>query len=149
MSREDRNTPERRLQVLNGLMQVAASSLDMAEIFDEVGERIKDLIDYDRLSFGFLQPGDDHLEAYAITGAGTMTSVRVPLRASSLGDAVSAETPVLIRNFPEDSPHETARRVSEELGVHSAMFVPLQARGRVTGVLIMFGFLPGSSMRTT
>ena len=36
---------EARLQVLNELMRVAVSSLDMAEIFDEVGERIKKLID--------------------------------------------------------------------------------------------------------
>ena len=84
MTREDRDTPELRLQVLNRLMEIAASSLDMAEIFDDVGEQIKVLIDYDRLSLGLIQPGADHIEAYAITGAGITTPIRVPLHASSL-----------------------------------------------------------------
>ncbi len=40
-------------------MRVAGASLDMAETFDQVGEQLKQLIDYDRLSFGFLRPGGE------------------------------------------------------------------------------------------
>ncbi len=69
VSRKGRVSQELRFQVLSELMRVAASSLDMAETFDHLGEQVKRLIDYDTLSFGFLRPGDEHLEIYAITGS--------------------------------------------------------------------------------
>ena len=119
-------------------MRVAASSLDMAETFDQLGEQIKQLIDYDLLSFGFLRPGDDHLVAYASTGSNIESQVQVFLNSSSIGDAVATRLPILLSNYPEDSPHDVARRVSEDLGVHSAMFVPLESKGRIIGVLLIF-----------
>ena len=77
-------------------MRVAALSLDMAETFDQVGEQIKQLIDYDRLGFGFIRAGDDHLELYAITGTNIETRVtRVPLHSSVIGEAVKTRRPIL------------------------------------------------------
>lgn len=78
MNHKDPISPEQRFRVLSELMPVAASSLDMAETFDQVGEQIKQLIDYDRLSLGYLRPGDEHLEVYAITGSDIQRLVRVP-----------------------------------------------------------------------
>ncbi len=129
VNHKDRVSPELRFRVLSELMRVAASSLDMAETFDQLGEQIKQLIDYDRLSFGFLRPGDEHLEVYANTGSNIETRVRVLLNSSSIGDAVVTRRPILLRNYPEDSPHDVARRVSEDLGVHSAIFVPMESKG--------------------
>ena len=143
MSPKDRTSPEVRLRVLNELMHVAASSLDMAETFDQVGEQIKQLIDYDRLSFGFLRPGGEQLDVYAITGANAGTRACVPLESSVIGEAILTRRPILIRDFPGDSPYEVSRRVSEQLGVHSAMFVPLESKGRVIGVLLIFAFQRG------
>ena len=140
---KDRATPEQRFRVLSELMRVAASSLDMAETFDQVGEQIKLLIDYDRLSLGYLHPGDEHLEVYAITGSNVQRRVRVPLHSSSVGDAVLTGRPILLSDFPEDSPYEVSNQVAEELGVHSAMFVPLESKGRVIGVLLIFAYQRG------
>ncbi len=142
-NRKDRITPEQRFRVLSELMRVAASSLDMAETFDQVGEQIKLLIDYDRLSLRYLHPGDEHLEVYAITGSNIQRRVRVPLHSSSVGEAVLTRRPILLSDFPEDSPYEVAKQVAEELGVHSAMFVPLESKGRVIGVLLIFAFHQG------
>ncbi len=144
MSQRNRTSAEERLRVLNELMRVAASSLDVAEIIDQVGEQIKQLIDYDRLGVGFLRPGSDHLEVYALTGAYLERRVqRIPLESSIVGDAVRTRLPILIRNYPEDSPYEVSHRVSEELDIRSAMFIPLESKGRVIGVLIIFGFRRG------
>lgn len=55
-----------------------------------------------------------------------------------MGEAVLTGRPILLSDFPGDSPHEVARQVSEELGVRSAMFVPLETKGRVIGVLLIF-----------
>ncbi len=143
VNQKDRISPEERLRVLKELMRVAASSLDVGETFDEVGEQIKQLIDYDRLSFGFLRPGDDHLEVYAVTGSNLKRRVRLPLNSSSVGEAVLTRRPILLSDFPDDSPYEVSRQVSEELGVHSAIFVPLETKGRVIGVLLLFAFQRG------
>ena len=143
VNHKDRISPDLRFRVLSELMRVAASSLDMAETFDQLGEQIKQLIDYDRLSFGFLRPGDEHLVLYAHTGSNIETRARVLLNSSSIGDAVVTRRPILLRNYPEDSPHEISRQVSEDLGVHSAIFVPMESKGRVIGVLLIFAFQRG------
>ena len=124
-------------------MRVAASSLDMAETFDAVAEQIKHLIEFDRMSFGFLRPGDDHLQLYAITGSDVGRNVRVPLHSSIVGETVLTRRPILLRNYPEDSPYEISRQLSEELGVHSAITVPLESKGRVIGALLILAFQRG------
>ena len=115
MSPRDQISLDVRFRLLNELMRVASSSLDMAETFDELGEKIKELIEYDRLSFGFLRPNDDYLEIYVATGTNIESRVRVPLDSSSIGDAVQSRRPVLLSNYPEDSPYELAQRISDEL----------------------------------
>ena len=143
MSPKGRISPEKRLRVLSEVMRVAGASLDMAETFDQVGEQLKHLIDYDRLSFGFLRPGGEELDVYAMTGPDVGRRPGIPLGSSVIGEAVQTKRPILVKNYPEDSPHEVSRRVSEELGVHSAMFIPLESKGRVIGVLLMFAFQRG------
>ena len=138
VNHKDRISPEKRLRVLSEVMRVAGASLDMAETFDQVGEQLKQLIDYDRLSFGFLRPGGEELDVYAMTGPDLGRRPGIPLGSSVIGEAVRTERPILVKNYPEDSPHEVSRRVSEELGVHSAMFIPLESKGRVIGVLLIF-----------
>jgi len=115
----------------------------MAETFDAVGEQIKQLIDYDRLSFGFLRPGDDHLEIYANMGSDSDRGVRVPLHSSMVGETALTRRPILLRNYPEDSPYEISRQLSEAWGVHSAITVPLESKGRVIGVLFILAFQRG------
>ena len=143
VGRTERKSQELRFQVLSELMRVAASSLDVAETLDQVGEQIKRLIDYDRLSIGFLRPGDDLLDIYAVTGSDIKRQVPLPLKSSSVGEAALTGRPILFKNFPDDSPYELAKQVSEELGVHSAIFTPLESKGRVIGVLNIFGYKPG------
>ena len=104
MSHQDRVSPALRFRVLSELMKVAASSLDLAETFDQLGEQIKRLIDYDILSFGFLRPGDEHLEIYAITGSNLEGQVHAPLHSSSIGDAVLTGLPQLLNPEIHDSP---------------------------------------------
>ena len=143
MNHKDRIGPERRLRVLSDLIRVAASSLDIRETFEAVGERIKELIDYDRLAFAFYNPGDDSLFVDAITGSNTEGRIRVPLHSSSVGEAVLTGRPILLSNFPEDSPYEVSKLVSDSAELHSVMYIPLESKGRVIGVLCFFAFQRG------
>ena len=138
VNHKDRIGPELRLRVLSDLIRVAASSLDMRETFEAVGERIKELIDYDRLAFCFYDPGDDYLDPDAITGSNTESVIRVSLHSSSVGEAVLTGRPILLSNFPEDSPYEVSTLVSDSADLHSVMYIPLESKGRVIGVLCIF-----------
>ncbi len=126
VNHKERVSPELRFRVLSELMRVAASSLDMAETFDAIGEQIKQLIEYDRMSFGFLRPGDDHLTIYAIMGSDDDRGVRVPLHSSIVGETALTRRPILLKNYPEDSPYEISRQFAEDWGVHSTITVPLE-----------------------
>ena len=71
MSRKDRVSQELRFRVLSELMRVAASSLDIRETFEAVGEWIKELIDYDRLAFAGLDIKLVGTPSQKTTGQGT------------------------------------------------------------------------------
>ena len=143
MNHKDRIGPELRLRVLSELIHVAASSLDIRETFEAVGERIKELIDYDRLAFCFYNPEDDHLDVDAITGSNTERRIRVPVHSSSVGEAALTGRPILLSNFPEDSPYEVSTVVSDSAGFHSVMYIPLESKGRIIGVLCIFALQRG------
>ena len=59
-----------RFQVLNELMRIAVSSLDINEVIDAVGAQVKQLIDYSRLSIAVHPSGEDYVEMYAVTNEG-------------------------------------------------------------------------------
>ena len=57
-----------RLQALNELMRTAASGLDLGEVFDGIGECVKQIIDFDRISIALHPTDEDYVEMYAVTG---------------------------------------------------------------------------------
>ena len=60
-------------------MNIAVSSVDVGEVFDSVGEQVKQLIDYDHLSVYFHRSGEDFVEGHAITTDCLGPLVRLPL----------------------------------------------------------------------
>ena len=127
-----------RLQTLNKLMKIATSTLDMAEVFDLVGEEVKQLIDYDRMSIAIRPSGEDYGEMYAVAVEGQPVfdrGTRFALDEAVMGEVILTGRPMLRKHIPEESvyPHEFA--VAKQHGIRSAMFVPLQSKSRVIGSL--------------
>jgi signal transduction histidine kinase len=124
-----------RLQTLNELMRIAVSGLDVADVFDRVGEQVRKLIHHDRLSIALRPHSEDYHETYAFTGDGPTKGTRFPLEQSGIGEAIRRGRPILRRNLPEDGTYPDEIEFSSTYGIRSAMFVPLESRGRVIGSL--------------
>ena len=126
-----------RLQTLNELMKIATSTLDMSEVFDRVGEQVKDLIDYTRLSVAIHQPGEDFIEMYAVTTEGQSVfpkGMRLSLDQTPMGEAIRSGSPIL-RRTPEAFVYPIEFEMAKTIGSSSFMFVPLESKGRVIGTL--------------
>lgn len=126
-----------RLQTLNEIMRIATSTLDMSEVFDRVGEQVKELIDYTRLSIAIHPPGEDFLVMYAVTTEGQLVfpkGMRVGLRDSPMGEVVLTGNPIL-RRTPDSFVYPREFEMAKTIGSSSFMFVPLESKGRVIGSL--------------
>ena len=89
-----------RYQVLNELMRIAVSSLDINGVIDALGTQVKQLIDYSRLSIAVHPSGEDHVEIYAVTTEGQAIDswgspmhlqprgTRLPLHETAIGEVV-------------------------------------------------------------
>jgi len=135
-----RKQAEHQLKVLHELMRVAVSSLEIGEVFDGVGQQVRQLIDFDQLSVYFHKFGDDYAQGHSITSDSLGPLIRIPLNQSSTGDCIKTAQPILRRYFPDESPYALEHQYSKDWGFRSAMYLPLASRGHVFGVLI-FGSL--------
>ena len=134
-----------RLDVLNELMRIAVSSLDVAETFDGVRLQVQELIDHDRLSID-LRPADDEaseLLAFAAAGPGFLErGAGMPIE-SPPGEVIRTGRAVLRTNFPEDNVYPIEFEFAERHGLRSFMFVPLRSEGNVIGSLNFASHRPG------
>lgn len=142
MSKEDLNNLERKLELLSQLMNVAASSLDVAETIDEVAEVARKVIRFDRFSIAFYNSGDDFIQTYA-SAADSVVRMRVPLRGTTAGDAVLTGRAHIVGDYLE-GPRAFDRQWGEQYGFRSAMHVPLVSKDRVIGVLNIASVQPNS-----
>ncbi len=126
-----------RLKTLYELMRIATSTMDIAEVFDLVGDQIKQLIDYNRLSIAIHPPGEDYIEMYAVTTEGQSVfpkGMRLPLRQTPMGEAILTGSPIL-RRTSDAFVYPIEFEMSKTIGSSSFMFVPLESKGRVIGSL--------------
>ena len=127
-----RASAEERIQILKELVRIAASSFDIAEVFDGVAEQVRKLIDFDHLAVALHQPGDDFLTIRAIVGE-FVGGLRSPLDGSGSGAVMRSGKPAINRDtqLAPRSPRE--RRLSH--AYRTILRIPLISRGRAFGVL--------------
>ena len=126
-----------RLQTFNELMRIAVSTLDINEVFDRVGEQVKRLIDYTRLSIAIHPPGEDFIEMYAVTTEGQSVfpkGMRLPLDQTPMGEAILTGNSIL-RRTSDAFTYPIEFEMSKTIGSSSFMFGPLKSKGRVIGSL--------------
>ncbi len=129
-----------RLRVLNDMLRAGASSLNLTEVIDEVGEHLGRLFAFDRLSVVIVRPSEDHWVSYAFTTDSPGGRMRVPA-GDSLARAAADGDPVLVPELAE-SPYESDQAIAKRAGLHAAMFVPLVAQDRVIGILAVSNRTP-------
>ena len=133
------------IDVLNEIMRIAVSSLDIAQTFDAVREQVWELIDDDRLSID-LRPSDDEdseLMAFAAAGHGYLELEAVIPVESPQGEVIRTGRAVLRTHFPEDSVYPVEFEFAGRHTLRSFMFVPLRSKGAVIGSLNFASLRPG------
>ena len=126
-----------RLNLLNELMRIAVSNLNVKEVFDAISEQIKKLIDHDRLSIDLLTTGESPSELYPFVAVGLGAvdkGLSMPL-ASPVGEVVRTGKPLLRDDLLRDGAYPIEAEFARTTGIRSAMVVPLTSRGRVIGCL--------------
>ena len=61
--------PAVQLQTFNEIMRIATSTLDITEVFEQVGEQVKRLIPWDWLNIALNPPGEDYYKVFAFSQA--------------------------------------------------------------------------------
>ncbi|MEE8346251.1 MAG: GAF domain-containing protein [Dehalococcoidia bacterium] len=135
-----------RAQILNELMRIAVSSLDVSEVIEGIAEQVRRIIDFDRLHIGLHPAGTDYVETYAAAGEDPPTQEwqRLPLDNTPFGEAIRTGRPLVRQNILEEDVYPIERGIAEETEYRAIMYVPLQSKGRVIGCLSFGSRRPGN-----
>lgn len=124
----------RQLESLNEIGIALASELELEPLLALVARRLRELVDA-RLVLIALPEGDGLRVAAAEGDAGYgVVEMRLEFASSKAGRVLERGRSERVDSVLEDP--EIDQQVARQLGVHSALFVPLLVRGRGIGVLI-------------
>ena len=135
-----------RVQILDQLMRVAASSLNIDDVFEGVSTQVKRLINFDAMTVALHRAGDDALQVHATAvpaGGPLRPGLRLGLDDAPQGEVIRTGRPVVRRDVRTDGKYPIEFQVAEAYGTRSSMFIPLTSRGRVFGSLNFASATPG------
>ena len=137
---ERREKLAQRLQTVNEVMRIAASSLKIADVFKGVDAQVKRLIDHDRLSVAVRLPDERHADMYVVAdkGDGGLSferGRRVSLDESPFGEVMRARQPIVRSNASEEGAYPSEIELANQDRYRSLLVVPLVSRGRAIGTL--------------
>jgi phosphoserine phosphatase RsbU/P len=123
-----------RLAQLQALTDVALSRLDVADLLDELLERVRDLLGADIAAVLLLDPHAQQLAVIAAKGLEEEIrgGVRIAVGEGFAGRIAQTGQPLILS---EVTPHVVVSPVLLALGVRSMLGVPILAAGELIGVL--------------
>jgi signal transduction histidine kinase len=124
----------RQLESLNEIGNALASEIELDPLLALVARRLRELVDASLVLIAL--PSGDALRVAAAEGdaAYGIAGIRLEFGASKAGRVLERGRSERIDSVLEDP--EIDQQTARRLGVHSALFVPLVARGRGIGVVI-------------
>ena len=119
--------PAERIDILNQLMRIAVSGESVAAVFHLIGDQVRKIVAFDRLSIAIHPPGADYVEVYAAAGleappgwlatyrpasdtVSTTARPRIALRDEPFGEVIRRGVPLIRRNLVEDAVYPSERR---------------------------------------
>jgi serine phosphatase RsbU (regulator of sigma subunit) len=123
-----------RLEQLQALTDATLSRLDVADLLDELLERVRDVLKADTAAILLLDP---HAQELAVTAAKGLEEevrrgVRIAVGDGFAGRIAQTRQPLIL---PEVTPHVVASPLLVARGVRSMLGVPILAAGELIGVL--------------
>jgi PAS domain S-box-containing protein len=133
-------TESRRLQqqetLINSIIRLAASDIDVRNVYRNLAEKLYDLIQIDRSAIITLKDDDSHIEIFSLWCGGRKTSVDVgiyPTKGTVTEDIVKSNKPILIEDVFK-SKYWTIKKLAEE-GIRTFLAIPLIYKERCIGAI--------------
>jgi len=125
---------EQRLHRIEAVTDATLSRLDVADLFDELLDRVRDLMQVDTAAILLLDARAQQLVATAAKGLEeeVRQGVRVSVGRGFAGRIALTRQPVILE---EVTPGRVVNPILLETGVRSLLGVPIMARGDLVGVL--------------
>ncbi|MGS2616623.1 PP2C family protein-serine/threonine phosphatase [Micromonospora sp. LZ34] len=125
---------DERLRRIEAVTDATLSRLDVADLFDELLERVRDLLGVDTAAILLLDAHARQLVATAAKGLEeeVRQGFRVSIGRGFAGRIALTQRPVVIADV---TPGEVVNPVLLQIGLRSLLGVPMFARGQVVGVL--------------
>jgi two-component system, NarL family, sensor histidine kinase DevS len=122
----------RQLESLNEIGSALASEVELEPLLDLVAQRLKELVEA-RLVLIALPDTPDALRVTAAAGDPALVGLRLQLGSTKVGRVLERGHTERVDRVVDDP--EVDQRVARELGITSALYVPLAVRGQAIGVV--------------
>ncbi|MEU2614708.1 GAF domain-containing SpoIIE family protein phosphatase [Micromonospora sp. NPDC007271] len=128
------STDEQRLRRIEAVTDATLSRLDVADLFDELLDRVRDLLQVDTAAILLLDVASRQLVATAAKGLEeeVRRRFRISVGRGFAGQIALTRRPVVLEQVTAD---RVVNPVLLEVGVQSLLGVPIMARGDLVGVL--------------
>ena len=125
---------DERLRRIEAVTDITLSRLDADDLFDELLERVRDLLRVDTAAIMLLEPNAEHLLTTAAKGLEEeiRQGIRLPVGYGFTGRVARDKRPVIITDV---DPHDVLSSELREAGVRSLLGVPVLSGDEVVGVL--------------
>ncbi|MCZ7589828.1 MAG: GAF domain-containing sensor histidine kinase [Gaiella sp.] len=130
----------RQLEGVNEIGNALASEVELEPLLDLVARRMRDLVEA-RLVLIALPDGQGSLAVKAAAGADSLVGKRFDLRTTKVGHVLERGHTERVDAVVGDP--EVDQRFAREVGITSAMYLPLAVRGRPIGVVAVHDKVTG------
>lgn len=139
-----------QLQTQNAMLQILARSVDVPLAFQSLATRIARLVPCDRVGLALLAEDGQEFQTYTARvhederRARPRPEVSFKVETTAIGFVVRAREPLLLNDIEEAAPEFLDANVLRSAGFHSALIVPLMAKGRSVGTLNVVSRTPNA-----
>ena len=130
-----------RQQLLNELMHVAVSSLDVRDVFDLMAEKVRRVISFDWFYIALPVPGEKSFALYAFSRSFELPpslKAHIPLEHGPSGEVIKDGAAIIVDDLLAAARYPRAVEMAKETHLRAGMFLPLVSKGRVFGSLSFF-----------
>lgn len=145
-ARAEAEEAARRMHVTNSLIALAASALDLGDVFDEFGAILRLLIPFVHASVSLSAPDEEELTTPYVKGPNLQLAperLAGPKTGTVRGWVIDRSRPY-IRTDTAETPEFAEDDLLARAGIRSYLVAPMRVGGRVIGTLNLGHDLPGT-----
>jgi len=128
---------EQELELINRLAGVISSSLNIQEVYDAFVSELKEVVETDSTAVVLIEGNDIYFSALSTeVGSAWHTGQRLPIAGTATEWVYLNKKPFYDRDLTQSKRFSTGEEYFKR-GIRSILYLPLQIKGEVTGILIL------------